>query len=135
MEHHGKGHAHGRTRARGRRRGPTGWEVTPPIARFVEPAALLALRDGASHGYDLAEDIGSLLGVSRVDYGNLYRLLRRMEHEGLVSSTWNAQLEGRSKRTYELSAEGQRLLAAWVDALAQTRDRIGAVLDRYHEGN
>lgn len=126
---------HGRGRARGRRRGPSGWEVTPPIARFVEPAALLALRDGASHGYDLAEDIGSLLGVPRVDYGNLYRHLRRMEHEGLVSSAWNADIEGRSKRTYELSDEGRRLLEAWAGALAETRDRIGAVLDRYNGGN
>ena len=65
-------------------RGENGWEVLPPIARFIEPAALLALRDGSTHGYGLAEDIGNLLGVPRVDYGNLYRLLRRLEHEGLV---------------------------------------------------
>ena len=109
--------------------------MLPPIARFIEPAALLALRDGSTHGYDLAEDIGNLLGVPRVDYGNLYRLLRRLEHEGLVSSAWNADIESRSKRTYELSSEGRLLLDAWAGALEITRDRIDEVLTRYNERN
>ncbi len=127
------GHRH--RRARGRRRRADGWEVRAPVARFVEPAALIALRDAPGHGYELADDIGLLLGVARVDYGNLYRMLRRMEEEGLVASTWDAAREGRSKRTYELTDEGLDLLRAWVAALERTRDRIGAVLDRYHERN
>ena len=133
MRHH-KGHGHG-PRARGRRRASEGWEVSPPIARFIEPAALLSLRDGKSHGYELADDISELLGVPRVDYGNLYRLLRRMEHEGLVSSAWNAEIEGRSKRTYALAADGELLLEAWIGALDTTKDRIAAVITRYNEGN
>lgn len=132
------GPSHGRgeraRRARGRRRGPDGWVVQPPIARFIEPAVLLALRDGAAHGYDLADAVGDMLGTQRVDYGNLYRLLRRMEHEALVSSAWNAEAEGRSKRTYALADEGRQLLDAWTGALEDTRDRIDAFLHRYQEG-
>jgi poly-beta-hydroxybutyrate-responsive repressor len=108
--------------------------VAPPLTRFVEPAALLALRDGASHGYELADEIAAMLGLARVDYGNLYRLLRRLEHEGLVSSTWLAATEGRSRRSYELSADGRQLLDAWMAAFEGTRDRIESVLERYHDG-
>ncbi len=126
---------HRHRRARGRRRRADGWEVRAPVARFVEPAALVGLCEGPGHGYELADSIAELLGVAKVDYGNLYRMLRRLEEEGLVASTWDAEREGRSKRTYELTGEGRDLLRAWVAALDDTKDRIGAVLDRYHERN
>ena len=102
-----------------------------PVARFVEPAVLAALSDGESHGYDLADSVGELLGADRVDYGNLYRLLRGLEAEGLVTSEWNDELEGRSKRTYAITDEGRLLLEAWVDALQKTGERIDVFLGRF----
>ena len=132
---HSEGHrgSHGgrRRRPRGRRRLEDRWEVRAPVARFVEPAVLAALSDGESHGYDLADMVGDLLDSNRVDYGNLYRLLRGLEAEGLVTSTWNDELEGRSKRTYAITDEGRLLLEAWVDALQKTGERIDAFLGRF----
>ncbi len=112
-----------------------GWEVEAPVARFVEPAALLVLRSGPRHGYDLADEIGSLIGTGRVDYGNLYRMLRRLETEELVSSQWNeGDGDSRSKRVYELTPHGQQLLTAWITALESTQERIGDFLQIYQEG-
>jgi len=108
--------------------------VTPPLAPFIEPAALLVLRAGSVHGYDLADKIGALIGVDKVDYGNLYRLLRRMEAEDLLTSVWDENAGGRSKRVYEITEEGGSLLASWVAALEILRDRIGGFLDTYHKG-
>ncbi len=105
-----------------------------PIVRFIEPAALLALRDGSSHGYDLAESIAELTGIERVDYGNLYRLLRSLESDGLVSSEWDDELPGRSKRMYELTPQGTELLEAWIAALESTQERLEAFLQTYHKG-
>lgn len=102
-----------------------------PVARFVEPAVLAALSDGESHGYDLADTVGDVLGTDRVDYGNLYRLLRGLEAEGLVESSWNDELEGRSKRTYAITDEGRLLLEAWTGALRTTGERIDAFLARF----
>jgi PadR family transcriptional regulator PadR len=104
------------------------------MSRFIEPAVLLALRDGSSHGYDLADAVGELIGTERVDYGNLYRLLRFLEADELVTSEWNDQLPGRSKRMYELTPQGANLLAAWITALESTQERIGAFLQTYHKG-
>jgi hypothetical protein len=69
-------------------------EVYARVERFVEPALLLALQAGRSHGYELAERLADVIGVETVDYGNLYRLLRSLEQEGIVSSEWNDQTEG-----------------------------------------
>lgn len=103
------------------------------VERFVEPALLLALGEGRSHGYELADRLAAVIGVERVDYGNLYRLLRSLEREGIVSSEWEAQSDAPSKREYELTASGEALLAAWAQGLTNAAERIMSFLDRYRE--
>jgi PadR family transcriptional regulator, regulatory protein PadR len=104
------------------------------VERFVEPALLLILRDGETHGYDLAESLGELAPEDPVDLGNLYRLLRSLEAEGVVTSRWRDDLPGRVKRTYELTDAGRGLLDTWAEALCRTDDNITAFLRRYEEG-
>ena len=125
-------HRHPRARSRRLIR-PGHWDVRARVERFVEPSLLLLLRERPLHGYELLERIPEL-GEGRVDIGNLYRLLRRLEDEGLVRSEWSADLPGPAKRTYELTAEGRRLLDRWAEALGEAQGTIGKFLDRYEEG-
>ncbi len=111
--------------------GPGRFEVRARIERFAEPAVLLLLAEGESHRYQLAEHLEELLDEGRVDFGNLYRLLRALEEEGLVASTWSEEAPGPQKRIYELTGEGAALLAAWAASLRARRERIGALLARY----
>jgi PadR family transcriptional regulator len=104
------------------------------VERFVEPSLLLLLREGPLHGYELLERIPELGVEGRVDIGNLYRLLRALEEEGLVTSEWSADLPGPAKRTYELTAEGRRLLDRWAEALQRAEETISSFLKRYEEG-
>jgi PadR family transcriptional regulator len=72
--------------------GPSGWTVRARVERFTEPAILLPLRDGPKHGYELLERLPELSSEDgRIDLGNLYRLLRALEAEGLVSSEWQTE--------------------------------------------
>ncbi len=103
------------------------------MARFVEAATLLALRHRPSHGYELADAVAEIAGLD-VDYGNLYRLLRALEADEMVTSQWNDELPGRSKRVYELTPQGAELLDAWVTALQSTQDQISGFLRTYKEG-
>ncbi|MHB1504756.1 MAG: PadR family transcriptional regulator [Acidimicrobiales bacterium] len=107
------------------------FEVRARVERFVEPSLLLLLSEGSNHGYELAEQVESLLGEGRVDLGNLYRLLRSLEAEGLVRSTWSDDLPGPLKRTYELTDEGRALLDAWAESLRAGQQRISTFLQRY----
>ena len=128
MRHRG----HPRSRSR-RLVEPGRWHVHARVERFVEPSLLLLLRERPLHGYELLERLPELGVEGRVDIGNLYRLLRALEEEGLVSSEWSADLPGPAKRTYELTDDGRRLLDRWAEALQRAQATIGGFLDRYEE--
>ena len=112
------------------RAGPGGWRIRARVERFTEPALLLLLRERPAHGYELLEQLPSVLGEERVDMGNLYRLLRALEEDGLVRSHWNAGPPGPARRTFELTEAGHELLAAWLGALERAQHRISLFLDR-----
>jgi poly-beta-hydroxybutyrate-responsive repressor len=105
--------------------------VRARVERFVEPSLLLLLRERPLHGYELIERLPELAGEGRIDVGNLYRLLRALEAEGLVTSEWSAELPGPAKRTYELTPEGRRLLDRWAEALREAQQDVQNFLDRY----
>jgi PadR family transcriptional regulator PadR len=110
------------------------WRVFARVERFTEPALLLLLRERPAHGYDLLERLPELTGEQRVEMGNLYRLLRALEEEGLVASEWDESSPGPAKRRYAITAQGRLLLEQWVDALRHSQDRTGRFLERYEEG-
>ena len=104
------------------------------IERFQVAALLLLLRERKTHGYDLLERLPELVGDERVDVGNLYRVLRRLEEQGLVSSEWDESVPGPAKRTYELTEAGREALDRWAASLTETRSRIDSFLHRFEEG-
>lgn len=103
------------------------------VERFVEPSLLLLLRERPLHGYELIERLPELGGEGRIDVGNLYRLLRGLEDEGLVRSEWSAELPGPAKRTYELTDEGRSLLDRWAEALREAQTIVARFLKRYEQ--
>jgi PadR family transcriptional regulator, regulatory protein PadR len=113
---------------RGHRRGRGG-----RVERFQVAAILLLLNERPGHGYDLLERLPPLIGEERVDVGNLYRVLRALEEQGLVASEWDESVPGPAKRTYELTDEGAAALERWTTALTETRNRIDHFLERYEE--
>jgi PadR family transcriptional regulator, regulatory protein PadR len=129
-----KGH-HRRHRARSRAFvRPGHWAVRARVERFVEPSLLLLLRERPMHGYELIERLPEIAGAeTRIDVGNLYRVLRALEEEGIVTSEWSADLPGPAKRTYELTTEGRRLLDRWAEALRSAQRVIAGFLDRYEQ--
>ena len=113
---------------------PGVWRIRARVERYIEPAILLLLSEGSTYGYDLASSLSELLSVNdMVDQGNLYRLLRGLEAEGLVKSEWADSAPGPTKRVYALTEEGKQLLDGWVEALRGTYATIGRFLDRYDQ--
>jgi pimeloyl-ACP methyl ester carboxylesterase/DNA-binding PadR family transcriptional regulator len=108
---------------------PGQWEVRARIERFAEPAILLLLQEESRHGYDFLRDIPALIGEG-IDAGNLYRLLRGLEEDGLVESTWGAGA-GPARRTYALTHEGASVLDSWAEALWHTHTVIAMFLGRW----
>ncbi len=114
------------------RAGPGRWEVRGRVERFVEPCLLLLLRERPGHGYDLLARLPAVLGEEAgVGLGNLYRILRALEIEGVVASRWDAGAPGPARRTYRLTSAGGRLLDQWAEALRRTRTDIDHFLGRH----
>ena len=107
------------------------WRVFARVERFTEPAILLLLRERPAHGYELLERLPELTGEQRVEMGNLYRLLRALEEEGLLSSKWDESSPGPAKRRYEITDRGRALLDQWVEALRRSQERTEGFLERY----
>ena len=128
-----RGHRFRGARAR-RRVGPGEWSVRARVERFGEPALLLLLSERPAHGYELLEQLPELTGEQRIDMGNLYRVLRALEEDGIVTSEWHDDAPGPSKRIYELTEEGRGLLATWAEALRTNQGLISSFLDRYEKG-
>lgn len=97
---------------------------------FLRPCALLLLAESPNHGYELLAQLGEL-GLGSTDPGGLYRLLRGMERDGLVESTWKTSETGPARRRYEITEDGVEWLHAWSGALAESRRFVGLFLDRY----
>lgn len=99
---------------------------------YVRPCLLLLLADGSSHGYDLLEQVRGL-GVSSADTGGVYRCLRSLEQDGLVSSWWEPSPSGPARRTYEITGPGRDALAEAVRQIAGTQRVLGALVQRYEQ--
>ena len=110
------------------------WRVHARVERFIEPALLLILREGSTHGYELADHLAEMLPAERIDMGNLYRMLRALEADGIVESEWRDDRPGRNRRTYRLTEQGESLLDTWAEALGEANETITAFLGRYQEG-
>lgn len=72
---------------------------------------LAALEKGPGHGYAIKEKLRQTSG-GRFDLptGTIYPALHRLERDRLVRSSWSV-VDGRRRRTYQLTASGQKHLA------------------------
>ena len=81
---------------------------------FIGPLLLLLLAEEPDHGYQLTERLTSF-GFDKNRASTLYRELRRLEEEGLVTSHWDAsQTRGPARRVYGLTRDGRRALRAYA---------------------
>ncbi len=95
------------------RREPDPYERLPLAPRDF--LILLALVDGALHGYGLVRAVEEESeGQVHMDPANLYRSLRRMERDGLVEETSSPAPESAEERRryYSLTSFGRRVVSA-----------------------
>ncbi|MGQ0606839.1 MAG: PadR family transcriptional regulator [Chloroflexota bacterium] len=97
---------------------------------FLRPCLLLLIAESPCHGYDLLDRL-ERLGTPAVDAGTLYRNLRRMEREEVVSSRWEVSSTGPARRTYAITQRGAAELDGWVELLTEGKRSVDAYLRRF----
>jgi poly-beta-hydroxybutyrate-responsive repressor len=104
------------------------------VQRYIQPSILLALNARSSYGYELIKRIPEFGFVEgQAPPGMIYRHLRDLEENGLVTSQWETHGAGPAKRVYDLSDEGREVLAMWIDYMQGQADKLQAFIQRYQK--
>lgn len=102
--------------------------------RYIQPSILMGLYSKPSYGYELIQNIQRFGFVEgHAPPGMIYRHLRQMEEDGLVSSQWDTDGTGPAKRMYQITAEGEEVLAGWVDYMERQATDLMEFIRVYRE--
>lgn len=109
---------------------PTGFLPVAP----TDLQLLLALRERALHGYGMMkaveDDSG---GALRVELGSLYRMIYRLERDGLIEETAapdESEVPRRDRRFYRTTALGDAVVKAELERLRRILERAGGLRTR-----
>ncbi|WP_416825545.1 poly-beta-hydroxybutyrate-responsive repressor [Ectobacillus polymachus] len=97
---------------------------------FLVPFLLLCLKGWSLHGYKLIQMLMDM-GFSSIDQGNVYRTLRKLEKENLISSTWDTSEDGPAKRIYSLTEYGEKYLETSATSFSQYQQMLGTFFQLY----
>jgi DNA-binding PadR family transcriptional regulator len=100
------------------------------LMRLLRPAVLRVLTDGPLHGYVIAQRLGELVMFrdQPADATGLYRALKDMEKEGLLTSEWDTGESGPARRRYQVTARGRKCLEQWKETLTAYGNAIADML-------
>lgn len=94
----------------------------------LDALLLAVLERGPLHGYAIIEALRARSGGALdLPTGTIYPALRRLERAGYVSSVWST-VNGRERRTYELTGAGHRALAGERTSWRQFSSTVGQFL-------
>jgi len=78
-------------------------------------ALLGTLMSGPKHGYDILQSLNSAIGSAlHVSTSQLYVLLKRLERDGLLTSSVSSQDSLPSKRIFSLTPAGKKVFLEWL---------------------
>ncbi len=90
---------------------------------------LTALAGGPRHGYGIVGDVAELSqGRILLKIGSLYGVLDRLAAEGLIEPDREEAHDGRLRRYYRLTRDGQRALAEEAELHAAAAQAVRARL-------
>ena len=99
---------------------------------LLRPTLLLLLSEEETHGYELYDRL-TLFGFDPdcLDPSIIYRDLREMEDQGLITSTWDENSKGPKKRVYRIEEQGKIALQDWITRLENQQNRIQIIIERF----
>ncbi len=100
------------------------------LARLIQPAVMAVLATEPLHGYLIVQRLGKMLMFcdEAPDPTGVYRVLKAMEQDGLVDSSWDLAASGPAKRSYRLTAQGRACLTLWGQTLGRYERSIRQLL-------
>ena len=102
--------------------------------RYMQPSILMGLYSKPSYGYELIQTIQRFGFVEgQAPPGMIYRHLRQLEEDGLVTSAWETEGAGPAKRIYQLTDGGLQMLSLWIGYLEKQVENLNELIKQYYE--
>ena len=100
------------------------------LAKLVHPVVMMILAKGPLHGYRIVQEAARtpILAGERPDRAGVYRVLRSLEEEGYVVSSWELSESGPARKSYRLTPEGKKCFARWIETLENYHRATGKLL-------
>lgn len=100
------------------------------LARLLRPAIMAVLAKGPAHGYQLAHDLRQMkmFTCQEADPTGIYRMLKQMEDEKLLTSRWDLIDSGPAKRVFAMTKAGMACMNQWRQTLVDYREAVDELL-------
>lgn len=97
---------------------------------IIRPVILALLYNSKKHGYILVKELQQWgkSGRSLPDISGIYKILKTMEKEGLVSSTWILEKDSSPIRQYSITKKGEICMERWIETLKLYKAHIESLL-------
>lgn len=101
---------------------------------FLQSCLLVLLHREPGYGYSLMDGLQEFgFRPGQMDISIIYRALRNLEADGLVSDTWDDNSLGPQRRVYTITPQGEDSLVEWIQNLRQRRKEIEALEAAYDD--
>ncbi|RLG63282.1 PadR family transcriptional regulator [archaeon] len=103
-----------------------------PLRGLLNLAILCVIKQKPTYGGEIHQKLKEDFGIT-APRPLIYTLLRRMEKNGLVASTWDIRESGPARRIYTITEEGLEFLNSSVEGLKNAVEVIGAIVRAVEE--
>ena len=101
---------------------------------FLQSCLLVLLHRTPGYGYTLMDDLSEFgFSPDKMDVSIIYRALRDLEANDLVSDSWDENSLGPQRRVYTITPQGEIALEVWIENLHQRRKEIEALELAYED--
>ena len=101
--------------------------------RHAPAFILLILAMEPTHGLGIRNKMDEIAHGHRLDTAVIYRVLKKMEHEALITSEWMDSGAGPKKKVYQITEAGKSELVIYKDDIEACIKRQEDFLKLYSE--
>ena len=98
------------------------------LDKLIQPSVLILLSHHEKmHGYAIVQELEKA-EPGGIDKAGVYRTLKLMEERDHISSSWEDEKDGPSKKMFSLTKFGYYCLMNWMGTLRDYRDKVDNII-------
>jgi len=109
----------------------SGLPVEPLLKGILSIAIMMIIKDKSVHGGEIYQSLKEKFQID-TPRAIMYSVLRKLENDGLLVSSWDIPESGTARRSYHITEEGLQYLKYAGDKLRRSKQIIMILLGDKH---